>query len=75
MSRLDDADEDTRENICSILESCGPLPVASRGEFVEQLRRTDLSALPAYWCITLLARDVGGAVRNETDAIAPPTRP
>jgi hypothetical protein len=70
LSRLDDADEETRENICSILESCGPLPVASRGEFVEQLRRTYLSALPAYWCITLLARDVGGAVRNEADAIA-----
>ncbi|MFP6674155.1 MAG: hypothetical protein VB878_03675 [Pirellulaceae bacterium] len=70
LSRLDDADEETRENICSILESCGPLPVASRGEFVEQLRRTDLSVLPAYWCITLLPRDVGGAVRNEADAIA-----
>ena len=70
LSRLDDADEETRENICSILESCGPLPVASRGEFVEQLRRTDLSAPPSYWCITLLPRDVDGAVRNEADAIA-----
>ena len=70
LSQLENANEVTREIICSIFESCGPPLVQCRGELQSFLGKVGLSPPPAYWCISVLAGDVAATIPAEAGAIA-----